>query len=285
MTKLTTRGKTMGKIISLANQKGGVGKTTTTINLSAYLAVMGKKVLMVDLDPQGNASSGVGIDKNSDLKTIYNVIDGECSVREAIIKTPIKNLDIIPATVDLAGAEIDLVQMSSREKILKNILGRVQADYDYIMIDCPPSLGLLTVNALTASNSIIIPIQCHFYALEGLSQLMNTVRLIKQHLNPGLTVEGVILTMKDNRSNLVAEVSGEISKFFGKKVYETCVPHNIRLAEAPSHGEPIVAYDFTSKGGEAYYKLAIELLERNKDSYKKITKLTLMNIRRDVNGN
>jgi len=275
----------MGKIISLANQKGGVGKTTTTINLSAYLAVMGKKVLIVDLDPQGNASSGVGIDKNQELKTIYNVIDGECSVREAIVKTPIKNLDIIPATVDLAGAEIDLVQMSSREKILKNILGRVQADYDYIMIDCPPSLGLLTVNALTASNSVIIPIQCHFYALEGLSQLMNTVRLIKQHLNPALTVEGVVLTMKDNRSNLVAEVSGEISKFFGKKVYQTCIPNNIRLAEAPSYGEPIVAYDFTSKGGEAYYNLAIELLERNKDSYKKITKLTLMNIRRDVNGN
>ena len=275
----------MGKIISLANQKGGVGKTTTTINLSAYLAVMGKRVLIVDLDPQGNASSGVGIDKNQELKTIYNVIDGECSVREAIVKTPIKNLDIIPATVDLAGAEIDLVQMSSREKILKNILGRVQADYDYIMIDCPPSLGLLTVNALTASNSVIIPIQCHFYALEGLSQLMNTVRLIKQHLNPALTVEGVVLTMKDNRSNLVAEVSGEISKFFGKKVYQTCIPNNIRLAEAPSYGEPIVAYDFTSKGGEAYYNLAIELLERNKDSYKKITKLTLMNIRRDVNGN
>ena len=275
----------MGKIISLANQKGGVGKTTTTINLSAYLAVMGKKVLIVDLDPQGNASSGVGVDKNQELKTIYNVIDGECSVREAIVKTPIKNLDIIPATVDLAGAEIDLVQMSSREKILKNILGRVQSDYDYIMIDCPPSLGLLTVNALTASNSVIIPIQCHFYALEGLSQLMNTVRLIKQHLNPALTVEGVVLTMKDNRSNLVAEVSGEISKFFGKKVYQTCIPNNIRLAEAPSYGEPIVAYDFTSKGGEAYYNLAIELLERNKDSYKKITKLTLTNIRRDVNGN
>lgn len=275
----------MGKIITFANQKGGVGKTTTCINLSAFLALMNKRVLVIDLDPQGNATSGVGIEKSNDLKTMYNVVDGDCTLREAIQQTHIKNLHIVPATVDLAGAEIDLVQMNGREKVIKNALARVLEDYDYIMIDCPPSLGLLTVNALTASNSIIIPIQCHFYALEGLSQLMNTVRLIKQHLNPGLTVEGVILTMKDNRSNLVAEVSGEISKFFGKKVYETCVPHNIRLAEAPSHGEPIVAYDFTSKGGEAYYKLAIELLERNKDGYKKITKLTLMNIRRDVNGN
>ena len=274
----------MGKIIAFANQKGGVGKTTTCINLSAYMAIMGKKVLILDMDPQGNATSGVGIEKNPKVKTIYNVIDGECSVKEAILPTHIKNLDIIPATVDLAGAEIDLVQMSSREKIVKNILGRILDDYDYITIDCPPSLGLLTVNALTASHSIVIPIQCEFFALEGLSQLMNTVRLIRQHLNPTLNVEGVVLTMKDNRSNLIAEVSGEIVKFFGKKVFETYIPRNIRLAEAPSHGEPIVTYDFSSKGADAYLRLAEELLERNKDSYTKITKQTRLDLRRNDDG-
>lgn len=275
----------MGKIIAFANQKGGVGKTTTCINLSAFLAVMEKKVLLVDMDPQGNATSGVGVEKNNNLKTIYNVIDGECSVKDAIIKTKTPNLDVIPATVDLAGAEIDLVQMSSREKIVKNILSRIADDYDFITIDCPPSLGLLTVNALTAANSILIPIQCHFYALEGLSQLMNTVRLIKQHLNPALNVEGVVLTMKDNRSNLIAEVSAEIVKFFGKKVFDTYIPANIRLAEAPSHGEPIVTYDFASKGSEAYLRLAEEFLERNEISYKKLTKLDLIGLRRKNNGN
>ncbi|MBR5012324.1 MAG: ParA family protein [Clostridia bacterium] len=271
----------MGKIITFANQKGGVGKTTSCINLSAFLALMGKKVLIVDLDPQGNATSGVGVEKTNDLKTIYNVIDGECNVREAIVKTPITDLHIIPATVDLAGAEIDLVQMSSREKILKNILNRVLEDYDYVMIDCPPSLGLLTVNALTASHSIMIPIQCHFYALEGLSQLMNTVRLIKQHLNPALNVEGVVLTMKDNRSNLVSQVSDEITKYFGKKVFKTFIPSNIRLAEAPSHGQPIVIYDFGSKGSEAYWNLAVELLERNNDKYEPIRRNEINELRRN----
>ena len=271
----------MGKIITFANQKGGVGKTTTCINLSAFMALMGKKVLIVDLDPQGNATSGVGVEKSNDLKTIYNVIDGECAVREAIVKTPITDLHIIPATVDLAGAEIDLVQMGSREKILKNILNRVLEEYDYVMIDCPPSLGLLTVNALTASHSIMIPIQCHFYALEGLSQLMNTVRLIKQHLNPALNVEGVVLTMKDNRSNLVSQVSEEITKYFGKKVFKTFIPSNIRLAEAPSHGQPIVIYDFGSKGSEAYWNLAVELLERNNDKYEPIRRNEINELRRN----
>lgn len=270
----------MGKIITFANQKGGVGKTTTCINLAAFLALMGKRVLIVDLDPQGNATSGVGIEKSNELKTIYNVIDGECNVREAIVKTQITDLHIIPATVDLAGAEIDLVQMSSREKILKNILARVLDEYDYVMIDCPPSLGLLTVNALTASQSIMIPIQCHFYALEGLSQLMNTVRLIKQHLNPALNVEGVVLTMKDHRSNLVAQVSEEINKYFGKKVFKTFIPSNIRLAEAPSHGQPIVIYDFGSKGSEAYWNLAVELLERNNDKYEPIRRDEINQLRR-----
>lgn len=273
----------MGKIITFANQKGGVGKTTTCINLSAFLAVMGKRTLIIDLDPQGNATSGVGIEKTNDLKTMYSIIAGECPVQEAIAHTELKNLDIIPATVDLAGAEIELVQMSSREKIVKNIIARVQDNYDYIMIDCPPSLGMLTVNALTASNSIMIPIQCHFYALEGLTQLMNTVRLIRQHLNPMLNVEGVVLTMKDNRSNLVAQVSEEITKYFGKKVFNTFIPSNIRLAEAPSHGKPIVLYDFASKGAEAYLQLATELLERNKDTYKPISKADLVDIRRKIN--
>lgn len=275
----------MGKIVAFANQKGGVGKTTTCINLAAYVAIMGKKVLILDMDPQGNATSGVGIEKNNNIKTIYNVIDGDCSVKEVIKKTHIPNLDIIPATVDLAGAEIDLVQMSSREKIVKNILARILDLYDYIMIDCPPSLGLLTVNALTASHSIVIPIQCEFFALEGLSQLMNTVRLIKHHLNPALDVEGVILTMKDNRSNLIAEVSREIVKFFGKKVYTTSIPRNIRLAEAPSHGEPIITYDKNSKGADAYKDLAEEFLQRNNDSYKKITKFSKIEVRRNDDDN
>ena len=275
----------MGKIVAFTNQKGGVGKTTTCINLAAYVAIMGKKVLILDMDPQGNATSGVGIEKNNNIKTIYNVIDGDCSVKEVIKKTHIPNLDIIPATVDLAGAEIDLVQMSSREKIVKNILARILDLYDYIMIDCPPSLGLLTVNALTASHSIVIPIQCEFFALEGLSQLMNTVRLIKHHLNPALDVEGVILTMKDNRSNLIAEVSREIVKFFGKKVYTTSIPRNIRLAEAPSHGEPIITYDKNSKGADAYKDLAEEFLQRNNDSYKKITKFSKIEVRRNDDDN
>lgn len=273
----------MGKIIAFANQKGGVGKTTTCINLAAFVAVMGKRVLIVDLDPQGNATSGVGIEKHSKLNTVYNLIDGECTLSDVILRTQIKTLDIIPATVDLAGAEIELFQINSREKVLRNILQEVKNYYDYIFIDCPPSLGLLTVNGLTASDSIMIPTLCHFYALEGLTQLMNTVRLVKQHLNPELNVEGVVLTMKDNRSNLVAQVSEEVKKFFGKKVFETFIPSNIRLAEAPSHGKPIVLYDFTSKGAEAYLNLAVEFLTRNNDSYQNITKATIQNLRGNNN--
>lgn len=271
----------MAKIIAFANQKGGVGKTTTCINMAAYMAVMGKRVLILDMDPQGNASSGVGIEKSNKLKTIYNVIDKDAFVDEVILHTAIVGLDIIPATVDLAGAEIDLVQMQSREHVVKNILAKIRDNYDYIVIDCPPSLGLLTVNSLSAADSVIIPIQCEFFALEGLSQLMNTVRLVKQHLNPQLQVEGVVLTMKDNRSNLVAQVSAEIKKFFGAKVFETYIPRNVRLAEAPSHGEPIVLYDTSSKGADAYLKLTEELLERNKDSYKTITKHTKIKLREE----
>ena len=266
----------MGKIIAFANQKGGVGKTTTCINISAYLAYMDKKVLLVDMDPQGNASSGVGVEKNKKTLTMYNIIADECEVGEAIQKTKIPNLDVIPATVDLAGAEIDLVQMHSREYVVSKILKRVKDNYDFIMIDCPPSLGLITVNSLTASDSVLIPIQCEFYALEGLTQLMNTIRLIIHHLNPTLQIEGVVMTMKDNRSNLVQQVSAEINKFFKDKVFETFIPRNIRLAEAPSHGEPIVLYDINSKGADAYMALAEELLNRNNIKYKKIDKRKIL---------
>lgn len=262
----------MGKIIAFANQKGGVGKTTTCINLAAYVAVMGKNVLVVDMDPQGNATSGLGVEKKQETATLYDAIDGSVEITELIKKTAIKNLDIIPATVDLAGAEIKLVRMNNREHIVQGLLNIIKGSYDYIMIDCPPSLGLLTVNALTASDTVAIPIQCEFFALEGLSQLMNTIKLVKKHLNEKIDVEGVILTMKDNRSNLVVQVSQEIQRFFGAKVYKTSIPRSVRLAEAPSHGQPIILYEAKSRGGMAYYELAEEFLKRNKDSYKDITK-------------
>lgn len=264
----------MSKIVAFANQKGGVGKTTTCVNMSAYLAYMGKKVLLIDMDPQGNASSGIGIDKNEDIKTLYDIIDDDCKVSELILKTKVPNLDIIPATVDLAGAEISLVKINKREEILKNGLKELGSKYDYICIDCPPSLGLLTINALTACDSVVIPIQCEFFALEGLAQLMNTIKLIKKHLNANINIEGVVLTMKDNRSNLVSEVSAEIHKFFGKKVYQTNIPRNITLAEAPSHGEPIMVYDKYSKGAIAYQQLTEEFLLRNNDTFIRITNKT-----------
>lgn len=269
----------MGKIISFANQKGGVGKTTTCINLSAYVAAMGKKVLVVDLDPQGNATSGLGVDKENDIKTVYDLISGDSSTEEVIKNTLIEGLDILPSTVDLAGAELEMVEMPQREKIMKGILEPLKENYDYIMIDCPPSLGLITVNALTASDSVIIPMQCEYYPLMGITQLMNTIRLIKFHLNPKIDVEGVVMTMKDKRSNLTNQVSDEIIKFFGKKVFFTYIPRNIRLAEAPSHGVPIVIYEPSSKGAEAYLSLAEEFLDRNKEKYKPITNDTKIKIR------
>lgn len=272
----------MGKIISFTNQKGGVGKTTTCVNLSAYLAAMGQKVLILDLDPQGNATSGVGVEKHKGLKTIYDLIDGENPIDEVIIQTQIDGLDIIPSTVDLAAAEISLVSLSNREKIIKEILGNVKEYYDFIMIDCQPSLGLLTVNALTASDSVIIPMQCEFYSLDGITQLMNTLRLVKLHLNPTLDVEGVVRTMKDNRSNLINQVSQEIIKFFKSKVFDTYIPRNIRLAEAPSHGMPIILYDPSSKGAEAYLSLAEEFLNRNKIKYKSINKHTKIKLREGI---
>ena len=256
----------MTKIIAFTNQKGGVGKTTTCVNLATYLAAYGKRVLLVDMDPQGNATTGVGYEKTKDMETFYDVIVGETTIAAVIKETNIKNLHILPSNVDLAGAEIDLVQMENREKILSNQFDKIKDKYDYIFIDCPPSLGLITVNALTATNSVIIPIQCEFYALEGLSQLMNTIRLVKQYYNPKIEIEGVILTMKDSRSNLVNQVAKEIKDFFGKKVYDTVIPRNVRLAEAPSHGLPIYLYDNRSSGGVAYNDLSREFLRRNKDS-------------------
>lgn len=267
------KGRIMGKIIAFANQKGGVGKTTTCINVATYMALMGKKILILDIDPQGNATSAVGITKTKELKTIYDLIDGESAYEEVIQPTIVENLYIIPSTVDLAGAEVELIQIPHREKVIKNILDEIKNSYDFILIDCPPSLGLITVNALTASNSVIIPIQCEFFALEGLTQLMNTIRLIKYHLNPDLDIEGVVMTMKDKRSNFTNQVSNEIIKFFNKKVYLTTIPRNIRLAEAPSHGLPVALYDANSKGAEAYLSLAEEIMKRSRTPFTKISKL------------
>ena len=271
----------MGKIIAFANQKGGVGKTTTCINVATYMALMGKKVLILDIDPQGNATSAVGINKTKDLKTIYDLIDGESAYDEVIQPTIVENLFIIPSTVDLAGAEVELIQIPQREKVIKRILDEIKESYDFILIDCPPSLALITVNALTASNSVIIPIQCEFFALEGLTQLMNTIRLIRYHLNPDLEIEGVVMTMKDKRYNLTNQVSNEIIKFFNKKVYVTTIPRNIRLAEAPSHGLPVALYDANSKGAEAYLSLAEEIMKRNGTPFKKISKLKKIKFKND----
>ena len=253
----------MGKIVAFLNQKGGVGKTTTCVNMAGYLAQMGKKVLLLDIDPQGNASSNLGFEKDSKQKTIYDVIVDDNTIEEVIQKTKLDNLDIIPSNVDLAGAEIELVQMNNREKVVRNILRKIVNNYDYICIDCPPSLGLITVNALTACDSVLIPIQCEYFALEGLSQLMCTIKLVKKHLNENIDVEGVVLTMKDNRSNLGQSVAQDISKYFGKKVYKTIIPRNIRLAEAPSFGEPICVYDPKCTGAIAYKALTEEFLKNN----------------------
>lgn len=252
----------MAKIISIANQKGGVGKTTTSVNLSACMASEGKRVLLIDIDPQGNASSGLGTDKHVD-KSIYNVLIDELDIKETIKHTCVELLDVCPANINLAGAEVELVSIMSRETRLKLALEAVKNDYDYILIDCPPSLGLLTLNAMTASNSVIVPIQCEYYALEGLGQLINTIKLVQKHLNKRLEVEGVILTMHDSRTNLSVQVQEEVEKFFGNKVYNTIIPRNVRLSEAPSHGVPITLYDPQSKGAETYRKLAKEIIEIN----------------------
>ena len=251
----------MGKIIAVTNQKGGVGKTTSTVNLGASLALLGQKVLLVDIDPQGNATSGVGINKGDMDQCVYNILVDDIDAREVCVPTDVENLSIVPATIQLAGAEIELVSAMSREVQLKKSLEDLKSDYDYILIDCPPSLGLLTINALTASDSVIIPVQCEYYALEGLSQLLNTIRLIQRHLNKQLMIEGVLLTMLDARTNLGLQVIEEVKMYFQDKVYKSIVPRNVRLGEAPSHGKPITVYDPKSKGAEVYLELAKEVME------------------------
>ena len=256
----------MGKRIAIFNQKGGVGKTTTNINLAACLAMKGKRVLVLDIDPQGNTTSGLGISKRELENTVYNVlVDEDYDIKDAVIKTDVKGLDLIPASVDLAGAEVELVQIEGREKALKQALDKIKDDYDYIFIDCPPSLGLLTINSLAAVDSVLIPIQCEFYALEGVSQLVSTIELVKKSLNPSLEIQGVILSMFDGRTNLSAQVVQEVKKYFGNKVYATVIPRNVRLAEAPSYGLPITEYDPKSKGAEAYMDFAEEFLEMEEE--------------------
>lgn len=256
----------MGKIISVANQKGGVGKTTTTINLSAALAEKGKKVLIIDIDPQGNTSSGFGVDKNQKEDTVYELILGYSTINEAIIRQVIPNIDLIPSNVNLAGAEIELIDQNHKEAILKKELDFVKDDYDYIMIDCPPSLNVLTVNAMVASDTVLVPIQCEFYALEGLSQLIHTVNLVRERLNRKLDIEGIVFTMYDSRTNLSQQVVENVKENVTQHVYETMIPRNVRLAEAPSYGEPITIYDPKSVGAEAYRSLAEELMNNQKKS-------------------
>lgn len=251
----------MGKAIAIFNQKGGVGKTTTNINLAACLALKGKRVLILDIDPQGNTTSGIGLSKKELGNTSYEIlVEENIDPKTAIVETAVKNLDIIPASVQLAGAEVELIQLQGREKRLKHALDQIKLDYDYIFIDCPPSLGLLTINSLTAVDSVLIPIQCEFYALEGVSQLMSTIEIVKKNMNPALEIQGVILSMFDGRTNLSIQVVEEVKKYFKEKVYTTVIPRNVRLAEAPSYGLPIMQYDPKSAGAQAYQEFAEEFL-------------------------
>ncbi len=250
----------MGKTIAIANQKGGVAKTTTAVNLGAWLSLMGQKVLLIDTDPQGNATTGVGVDKDAVERCIYDVMINKMPVQEVIVPSAVENLALLPATIELAGAEIELVGVAEREQVLKKALAGIKDEYDYIFIDCPPSLGLLTINALTAADSLLIPIQCEYYALEGLGQLLNTFQRVQQNLNKDLVLEGVLLTMFDGRTNLSIQVVDEVKKYFKGKVYRAIVPRNVRLSEAPSHGKPVMVYDRRSKGSEVYHELAKEVM-------------------------
>ena len=259
----------MGKIISLVNQKGGVGKTTTSINLSASLAFLGKKVLLIDLDPQGNTTTGIGINKGDIEKSIYEVLIGESNIKDTVVKTKYDRFFVIPSTINLAGLNAELLEKSRTQagykkgEQLKNCLAEIKDDFDFIIIDCPPALDVITTNALTASNSVIIPVQCEFFALEGITQLLKTIMLAQKTLNPSLDIEGVLLTMLDSRTNLGFEVVEDIRSFFKEKVYNTIIPRLIKLTEAPSHGEPIIVYEPKSRGSEAYLNLAKEVIERN----------------------
>ena len=251
----------MVKVIAIANQKGGVGKTTTAVNLAACLAALGRRVLLIDSDPQGNATSGFGFDKRIIKKSIYDALISDVPMQEVIKHTAYDRLDIVPATIQLAGAEIELVSLMNREGRLKNSLERVKHNYDYVVIDCPPSLGLLTINGLTAASSVMIPIQCEFYALEGVTMLINTIQLVQRNLNPALKLEGVLMTMYDGRTNLSQDVVDEVQKYFKTKMYKTIIPRNVRLSEAPSHGQPVIDYDSRSKGAQVYMEFAHEVID------------------------
>jgi len=253
----------MGKVIAVANQKGGVGKTTTAINLSACLGKLGKKTLLIDIDPQGNSTSGLGVDPRSVETSVYDCIINETPMSEVLIDTGFDNLWICPSNINLAGAELELVMKENREYVLKNSIREIKDNFDFIFIDCPPSLGLITLNSFSAAESVLVPIQCEYYALEGLSQLTNTIKMVKKALNPELTLEGVLLTMFDARTNLSIQVVDEVKKFFREKVYATVIPRNVRLSEAPSFGQPIIEYDKHSKGAECYTELASEVIEKN----------------------
>lgn len=253
----------MGKAIAIANQKGGVGKTTTSINLSACLAEKGKRVLVIDTDPQGNTTSGFGIDKNNLDTTIYDLILGECSIGDCIIKEVIRNVSLVPSNVNLAAAEIELIGIDRKEYILKKEVDYIKSEYDFIIIDCPPSLNMLTINAMTTADSVLVPIQCEYYALEGLSQLIHTINLVKERLNPELDMEGVVFTMFDSRTNLSMQVVENVKDNLNQRIYNTLIPRNIRLAEAPSHGMPISSYDAKSAGAEAYMLLAEEVISNS----------------------
>ena len=256
----------MGRVIAIANQKGGVGKTTTAVNIAASLAAAEKRVLLIDSDPQGNSTSGMGIDRKELAGSTYDLFTGRKILQEIKILTHFSWLEVVPASIDLVGVEVELIQMISRERVLKKALMPSKNNYDYIFIDCPPSLGLLTVNALTAADGVLIPVQCEYYALEGLTALMNTIKLIKQDLNPDLTIEGVLLTMYDSRNNLADQVAQEVRKYFGNKVYTTIIHRNVALSEAPSHGKPVLLYDIRSRGAQSYLELAKEVLTHAKSS-------------------
>lgn len=255
----------MKRVIAVANQKGGVGKTTTSVNLCAYLAAAGKKVLLLDIDPQGNATSGIGLEKRGIRNCIYDALINDIPLEKVVQKSSLDGLDVVPATIQLAGAEIELVPTMSREVRLRRVLEDIRDRYDYIIIDCPPSLGLLTINALTAADTVLVPIQCEYYALEGLSQLTNTVKLVQKHLNSSLRYEGVLLTMYDARTNLASQVAEEVHKFFGSRVFKAVIPRNVRLSEAPSHGQSILTYDERSKGAEMYQLLAKEVIANEQE--------------------